>query len=205
MVRTISETLLTQLLQFFIYLRDSDCTALHVHHVSAVLCKKTNTTMLGVHGDSISESVRTPAGDRRRDRDVRKVSDSLQEFAHLASLEFELMPVRDVLVVASPTTAKIGTQRLNPFRRISKHLPQFRAVEFMLLLDDLYLHSLAVDRQGHKNDFSSCPRHAGAAERDVFNEKLGAMMRVRIWRSGLFDTLRNVVGPGRDNCLRLET
>src|SRR5262249_22648614 len=175
-VRTISETLLAQLLQLFIYRRNSDRTALHVHQVSAVLCKKTNTTILGVHGDSISESVRISAGDRRCDRNARKASDSLQQFAHLVSLEFKLMLVRDVLVVASPATAKIGTWRLTPFRRTSKHLPEFRTVEFMLLLDDLDLDLLAVNRQGHKNDFSSCPRHAGAAERDVFNLKFGTMM-----------------------------
>jgi hypothetical protein len=159
-VRPIPETLLAQLLQFFIYFRNSNRAALHVHYVSAVLCKKPDTATLGVHGDSISKTVRIPAWDGWRDRNVRKVSDSLQEFTHLASLEFQLMPVRDVLVVASPTTAEVGTWRLNPFRRASEHLPEFGAIEFVPSLDDPDFDLLAVNRQGYENGFSGCPRHA---------------------------------------------
>jgi hypothetical protein len=107
------------------------------------------------------------------------VADSLYQFAYLTLLEFQLMLVRNMLVIAAPAATEIRTERLDSFHRTSQHVSEFRTIEFVLLLDDLRLDFFAIDRQRHENYFSVRPRNACAAESDVFNLQSGTMMRGR--------------------------
>src|SRR6516164_5857702 len=62
-MRTIGETLLTQLLQFFVQLGSSDLATLNIHDLSAVFGKKTETPLFRMYGDSIPKSVWIPTRD----------------------------------------------------------------------------------------------------------------------------------------------
>ena len=79
------------------------------------------------------------------------------------------MLVRNMLVIAAPAPTEVRTERFDSFHRTSQQLSEFRAIEFVLLLDNLRLDLFAVDRQRHENYFPPPPRNALAAESDVFN------------------------------------
>jgi hypothetical protein len=87
----------------------------------------------------------------------------------LVALQFQLMIVRDMLVVASPAPAEVGTDRLDAVDGPLDNFLELRPVKAAPALDQFSFNPFTVYGTRYKNDFSVDPTDAGAAECDVMD------------------------------------
>jgi hypothetical protein len=87
----------------------------------------------------------------------------------LAAFQFQLMVVSDMLVIASPTSAEKGTDRLGTVDRPQNNFLELRPIKAAPALDQLSFDPFSVDSKRHKNDFSVDPTDACASESDVMD------------------------------------
>ena len=87
----------------------------------------------------------------------------------MATLQFQLMVVSDVLVIASPASAEKGTDRLGTVDRLQDNFLELRAIKAFSVLDQVGFDPFSVDSKRHKNDFSVDPTDACASKRDVMD------------------------------------
>src|ERR1700756_2554132 len=104
-----------------------------------------------------------------------------EKFGYLTPLQLQLILIGDMLVIASSTSAKIGTSRLDPLGRTTHHFSQFGPVETAPLLDDPGFHLFVINRQRYENDLSSSSGDPCAAERDILNPK----PEISFWRTAV--------------------
>jgi hypothetical protein len=135
-------------------------------HVAPV---EANHAIFGMDGDSVSISVRQRRGDDWPHRHIFELSDSLEGVANLLEFNLKLMFVIDVLVCASSASAEVRTLGRYAIWRRFKQLDQFSFGELLFLAHNFGRDLLAVDRERNENRFALIPRHAFAAERDVFD------------------------------------
>jgi hypothetical protein len=91
----------------------------------------------------------------------------------LAALQFQLMIVGDMLVIASPASAEVGTDRLDAVDRPQDNFLELRPVKAAPALDQFSFDPFTVYSTRYKNDFSVDPTDTGAAECDVMDVHLG--------------------------------
>src|ERR1700757_3339456 len=93
------------------------------------------------------------------------------------------MIVGDMLVIASPASAEVGTDRLDAVDRPQDNFLELRPVKAAPVLDQFSFDPFPVYSTRHKSDFSINPTDAGAAECDVmdvhFNKRAGCEIRSR--------------------------
>ena len=87
----------------------------------------------------------------------------------MAALQFQLMFVSDMLVVAPSASAEKGTDRLRTVGRRQHNFLELRAIKTPPVLDQFSFDPFSVDRKRHKNDFSVDPTDACASECDVMD------------------------------------
>jgi hypothetical protein len=91
----------------------------------------------------------------------------------LAALQFQLMIVGDMLVIASPASAEVGTDRLDAVDRPQDNFLELRPVKAAPALDQFSFDPFTVYGALYKNNFSADPTDAGAAECDVMDVDFG--------------------------------
>jgi hypothetical protein len=87
----------------------------------------------------------------------------------LAALQFQLMIVSDMLVIASPASAENGTDRLRTVDRPQDDFLELRAIKTAPVLDQFSFDPFSIDSKRHKNDFPVDPTDTCAAECDIMD------------------------------------
>ena len=160
-----------QFLQRLIDHRKSDRAPLDIDNFPAVFFKESDPALCGVDGDPVSECIRVWGSESGQYLDIGDAANPLQELDDLAALQFELMTVGDVLVIAASALTKIRADRVDPLSRANDHLSELGPIKALFAFDHLGLDPFPIDCERYENDFPFEASYAGSAERDVINVK----------------------------------
>ena len=103
--------------------------------------------------------------------DIGDAANPLQELNDLEALQFELVTVGDVLVIAASAMTKIRAKRVDPLSRVNDHLSELGPIKALFTFNYLGLDLFPIDRERDKNNFPILTAHAGSAEGDAMNVK----------------------------------
>ena len=97
---------------------------------------------------------------------MRDFADALEDVPDLAALEFELVPVVNVLILAAGTVRIIWTARLDPVRRRRDDTNEVGGGVPAFDLNNFDFDAFALDHEGHEDDKIIDASDAIAAERN---------------------------------------
>ena len=93
----------------------------------------------------------------------------MQNSAHLARFDFELVRVIDVLVSTSAAVSEVGASRFDTMRRGLANVDDLTFGELFFLARDPCGDEFAVNGERKKNGFAMFASHAFAAEGNVLD------------------------------------
>src|SRR6476646_12125444 len=110
-----------------------------------IALKKTNHTILCVHGDAVAIGVVPRRWDDRTHGNVFQLADSLERLAYLSPFNRKLMLVIDMLIRAAATSAEIRALWRDAIRRTLLNFDRFCFGELLLFPDDFGGNHLALN------------------------------------------------------------
>src|SRR6059036_3999742 len=119
--------------------------------------------------DAVAKSVRFRRRDDRSHGNIFELADPLENIAHLAPFNGQLMFVGDVLVCASAATAEIGAFWCNTMWRTFPNFHQFRLGKLLFLAHDLSGNQFTLNRIWNEDSLPLLSSDTFPAKSDVFN------------------------------------